>query len=145
MATFGEIHPTIKKHYDLKGSVIVFEIFVDKVPFPKKRKLIRPSIKISEFQPVDRDFSFVCEVDCEVESIRRAIVSSEKDLITEARIFDIFDGEEAENQLGKNKKSVAFMVRLQPFDTTFTDNDLELVSQKIITNVKNATGALLRA
>ena len=59
--------------------------------------------------------------------------------------LDIFDGEEAENQLGKNKKSVAFMVRLQPFDTTFTDHDLELVSQKIITNVKNATGALLRA
>ena len=145
LATFGEIHPTIKKHYDLKGSVIVFEIFVDKVPFPKKRKLIRPSIKISEFQPVDRDFSFVVEVDCEVESIRRAIVSSEKDLITEARIFDIFEGEEAENQLGKNKKSVAFMVRLQPLDTTFTDNDLELVSQKIITSVKNATGALLRA
>jgi len=145
LATFGELHPKILKHYDLKGPVVLFEIFMDAVPFPKKRKLIRPPIKISEFQPVERDFAFVVAVNCEVESIKKAILASEKELIIEARIFDIFEGEEAERQLGSGKKSVAFMVKLQPLDATFTDNDLETVSQKIIKSVQNATGASLRS
>ena len=45
-------------------------------------------------------------------------------------MFDIFEGEEAECQLGKKKKSVAFMVRLQPLEATFTDDDIEAVTKK---------------
>ena len=44
-----------------------------------------------------------------------------------------------------DQKSVAFMVRLQPTEATFTDHDLELVSQKIIDNVEDVTGAILRS
>ena len=145
LASFGEIHPRIVKHFDLKGPIIGFEIYIDNIPFPKKRKLIRPPITMSEFQPVERDFAFVVENDCEIDSIKKAIIACEKELITDARVFDIFEGEEAEKQLGKNKKSVAFMVRLQPTEATFTDHDLELVSQKIIDYVENVTGAVLRS
>ena len=60
-------------------------------------------------------------------------------------MFDIFEGEEAEHQLGKEKKSVAFMVRLQPLKATFTDDDIEAVTKKIIVNVKKETGAVLRS
>ena len=145
LAKFGEIHPKIVKHYGIKGTVVAFEIYIEKVPFSKKKKLTRPPIKISEYQPVDRDFAFVVDVDCEVDVIRKAILACENDLITEARVFDIFEGIEAETQLGKQKKSVAFTVRLQPLDTTFTDNDLDSVSQKIIANVESVTGATLRS
>jgi phenylalanyl-tRNA synthetase beta chain len=77
--------------------------------------------------------------------IKKAILSSSKEHITEARIFDIFEGKEAEKQLGKDKKSVAFMVRLQPLHATFTDQDLETISANIITSVKKASGGSLRS
>ncbi len=145
LAYFGELHPRILKNFDLKGPAIAFEIFIDKVPFPKKRKLVRPQIKLSEYQSVERDFAFEVESSCEVNLIKRAILNSEKGVITEARIFDIFEGKEAELQLGKNRKSVAVMVRLQSFTKTFSDHDLDFISNKIISHVKKATGAKLRS
>jgi phenylalanyl-tRNA synthetase beta chain len=77
--------------------------------------------------------------------IKKAIISSSKELISEARIFDIFEGKDAEKQLGKDKKSVAFMVRLQPLDATFTESDLETISANIIGNVEKASGGYLRS
>jgi phenylalanyl-tRNA synthetase beta chain len=145
LASFGELHPKILKHYDIKGPAVAFEIFVENIPFPKHRKLTRASIKISEYQPVERDFSFVVDVGCEVDLIKKAILSSSKELISEARIFDIFEGKDAEKQLGKDKKSVAFMVRLQPLKATFTDDVLETISANIISSVKKASGGSLRS
>ena len=145
LAFFGELHPKIVKAYDLKGPVVAFEIFIERVPFSKNRKLIRPPIKVSELQPVERDFSFVVETRYEVDLIKKAILNGEKEVINEARVFDIFEGKEAEQQLGKNKKSVAFMVRLQPLKTTFTDAELEAISEKIISRVEKMTGAKLRS
>jgi phenylalanyl-tRNA synthetase beta chain len=145
LALFGELHPKILKHYDIKGTAVAFEIFVESIPFPKKRKLTRAPIIISEFQPVERDFAFVVAVGCEVDLIKKAIISSSKELISEARIFDIFEGKDAEKQLGKNKKSVAFMVRLQPVDATFTEGDLATLSANIIGSVQKATGGYLRS
>ena len=145
LASFGELHPKILKHYDIKGSAVAFEIFIENIPLSKQKKIIRAPIKISEFQPVERDFSFVVEARYEVDLIKKAILSSAKELITEARIFDIFAGDDAEKQLGKGKKSVAFMVKLQPLDATFTDSDLEIISATIIDNVEKASGGYLRS
>jgi phenylalanyl-tRNA synthetase beta chain len=145
LASFGELHPKILKHYEIKGSAVAFEVFIETVPFPKQRKLTRASISISEFQPVERDFAFVVEFGCEVELIKKAILSSSKEFIVDARIFDIFEGKDAEKQLGKDKKSVAFMVRLQPLDATFTESDLETISANIIGNVEKASGGYLRS
>ena len=107
--------------------------------------MVRPQIKLSEYQSVERDFAFEVESSCEVNLIKRAILNSEKGVITEARIFDIFEGKEAEKQLGKDKKSVAFMVRLQPLVATFTDSDLETISANIIGSVQKASGGYLRS
>ena len=145
LAQFGELHPKVIKQYGIKGPVIAYEIFIENIPFSKKRKITRPAIRVSEFQPVDRDFSFVVKTSCEVSLIEKAILSCERELIAEVRVFDIFEGKDAEAQLGKGMKSVAFTVRLQPFKTTLTDTDLEVVSQKIIANVSNVTGATLRS
>ena len=145
LASFGELHPKILKHYNIKGPAVAFEIFIDTVPFPKQRKLTRASLNISEFQSVERDFAFVVEAECEVDLIKKAILSSSKELISEVRIFDIFEGKDAERQLGLDKKSVAFVVRLQPVRATFTDSDLETISTNIITNVRKASGGYLRS
>ena len=103
------------------------------------------NIKMPEFQPVERDFSFVVPTNFEVDSIKKAVEFADRNLISEVRVFDIFEGEEAENQLGPNKKSVAFMVRLQPEQATLTDSEIEAVGGKIIKSVFELTGGALRS
>ena len=145
LAYFGELHPKITKFYNLKGSVMGFEILIENVPFPKHKKTLRPSVAISEFQPVERDFAFVVDSGCEVASIQRAIKNADKELISKVMIFDIFEGETAEQQLGSDKKSVAVTVKLQPRQATLTEADLEGVSTKIIEAVNKHTDGVLRS
>ncbi len=142
---FGELHPKIMQFYELKGPLMGFEIFLENAPYPKNKKLARNSLKLSEFQSVERDFAFVVPVDCEVDAIRRAILASAKEIIVDARLFDVFEGEEAEKQLGQGSKSAAFTVRLLPAEATFTDKEIDKISSVIISNVKNTTGGLLRS
>jgi len=61
-------------------------------------------------------------------------------MIQDVKVFDEFIGEE----IGDEKKSIAITVRLQPFEKTLTDAEIEELSKKVIEKVTNATGGILR-
>ena len=91
-------------------------------------------------QAVERDFAFVVGAKVEALVITTAAMGSKKDIIEEVRVFDEFIGEE----IGNEKKSIAITVRLQPFEKTLTDAEIEELSKKVIEKVTNATGGILR-
>ena len=142
LATFGEIHPAVARHYDLAGAVAVFEIAVDVVPLPRARAgRHRPLLKPSPFQAVSRDFAFVVGRDVAADTLVRAARDADKALITSVAVFDLYEGK----GLPDGSKSIAIAVELQPTERTLTDADLEAVSTKIITAVERATNGKLRA
>ena len=55
-------------------------------------------------------------------------------------IFDVYEGD----KLPKDKKSIALRVLLQPQEKTFTDEEIENISKKIIDLVTTAFEATLR-
>jgi phenylalanyl-tRNA synthetase beta chain len=61
--------------------------------------------------------------------------------VTGVNVFDVFEGA----SLGEGKKSVAIEVQIQPADRTLTDEDFEVLTQKIIANVAKTTGGALRS
>ena len=64
-----------------------------------------------------------------------------KDLIKEVKIFDVYQGENIES----GKKSIALNVTFEPKDKTLSEEDIDQISKKIISTVKNTTGATLRS
>lgn len=134
---FGELHPRLLKHFDVKGPVVAFEIFVDQLPLPKRKVTAKPVLTLSPFQAVDRDFAFVVAHDVPAESLMKAAKKAEPALITECVIFDVFD-------LPEGKKSLGLRVRLQPKDHTLTEEEIQAISDKIITSIVQATGGALR-
>ncbi len=141
MAYFGELHPEIAGAADLKGPVAAFEVFLDAPPPPKARATkARPALKLSAFQPVERDFAFLVDAAVEAEKIVRAARNSDKVLITGCRVFDLYAGK----GVPEGKKSIAIAVTLQPVERTLTDAEIEAVSAKIFAAVTKATGAVLR-
>ena len=68
----------------------------------------------------------------------------DKELIKEVKLFDVFEGSQANQQLGLGQKSIAFEVTIQHEDRTLGDKEIELVCEKIITEVNNASGGFLR-
>ncbi len=142
VAYFGDLHPVVLTAMDVKGPVVAFELFLDAVP-PLKAKATkaRPALKLSPFQTLDRDFAFVVETGVAAESLVRAARGADKGLISDARVFDVYEG----TGIPEGRKSVAFQITLKPTERTLTDEDIEAVSKKVIEAVAKATGGTLRA
>jgi len=116
-------------------------VFLDAPPLPKARATkARPPLKLSAFQPVERDFAFIVDADVEAERLVRAARNADKTLITAVRVFDVYAGKGVPG----GKKSLAITVTLQPVERTLTDAEIEAASAKIVAQVAKATGAVLR-
>ena len=140
LAWFGEIHPAILEELDIKFPVAGFEVFIENIPQPKKKGPARPALQLSAFQPVTRDFAFIVDDGVQAEKVVRAARGADKQLITDAGIFDVYAGKGIED----GKKSLALTITLQPTEQTMTDAEIEAVSKKVVENVEKQTGGVLR-
>jgi len=74
------------------------------------------------------------------ESLLRAARQVDRKLVSEIRLFDVYEG----TGLPKGKKSLAITVVLQPEERTLTDAELEGFSKQLIAQVEKATDGQLR-
>ena len=141
MAYFGEIHPNILKKLDVKGPLVGFEIMLGNIPLPRSKVgNSRGPLKSSDFQSVERDFAFVVSKDLAAEQLVKVISSVDKKLIDRINVFDVYEGAGIDD----GKKSIAVNVRLQPFNKTMTDDEIEEFRQDVISIVIKKTGGTLR-
>ncbi len=142
VAAFGVIHPRIAKALDVDGPLVACEVFLERIPLPKKKAgAARPLLKASALQPVERDFAFVVDATVAADAVAKAARGAERDLITDVGVFDVYQGV----HLGEGQKSVAISVTLQPKDATLTDAEIEGVARKIVAAVEKSCGGKLRA
>ncbi len=142
-AYFGEIHPNIIKTLDIKTeSLVGFEIFMDNLKLPKKPlKDQKTTYSVSDFQKSERDFAFIVDKKISVQDIVSVISNINKNLISNIKVFDVYEGD----NIPENQKSVAISVTIQSLEKTLTDNDLEKTNNLIIETVENKTGAKIRS
>ncbi len=138
LATFGELHPKIRAALDIQGPAVAFEVFLDAIAEPKKRKKGVPDLPA--FQPVRRDFAFLADGGVSAEALLRAARGADKALIADVVLFDRYAGD----KLPEGKVSLAIQVTLQPRERTLTDTEIEAAGQKVVAAVQKATGATLR-
>ncbi|MFT4014154.1 MAG: phenylalanine--tRNA ligase subunit beta [Paracoccus sp. (in: a-proteobacteria)] len=138
LATFGEVHPKVLRHFGIKGSAVAFTVRIAAVPLPKVKTPSRPALALSGLQAVERDFAFVVDPQVEALTLVNAAAGADKALIERVTVFDQFTGLEG------GKKSIAITARLQPKDKTLTEAEIEAVSAKIVEKVGKATGGVLR-
>lgn len=144
LAVYGEINPRILAALDVKGPAVGFAIWLAHVPEPKRKGTSRPPLVASDLQAVERDFAFVLDARVDAESVLKAARGVDRALITDVSVFDLFEGEKAEAQMGAGKKSLAIAVRLQPTEKTLTEKEIDAVSARIVAAVEKATGGSLR-
>ncbi len=138
LATFGALHPRVLAALDLPGPAVAFEIHLDAIPDPKRRKKSLPDLPA--FQPVTRDFAFVVDAATPAETVLRAARGAERNLIAGVSLFDVYEGDKLE----PGRKSLGIEVVLQPRERTLTDAEIETVSAKVVSAVAKATGGVLR-
>ena len=142
-AYFGEIHPNILKKIDIKTeSLVGFEIFLDNLKLPKKTlNEQKTNFVVSDYQKSERDFAFVVDKDMNAQDLIDAVSSVDKNLISNIKVFDVYQGD----NISKNQKSIAISVTIQSFEKTLKDSDLENINKLIIETVEKKTGAKIRS
>ena len=135
---FGALHPAVLAALDLPGQSCGFEVLLDAVADPKRRRRTPPDLAM--LQPVLRDFAFLVPSDMPAETVLRAARSADRNLIARVALFDVFEG----GSLPAGQKSLGLEVTLQPRERTLTEQDIEAVCKKVVDGVVKASGAQLR-
>lgn len=138
---FGELHPRALEALGADGPLVAFEVILDRIPDAKQKPTrAKPALELSAFQPVSRDFAFIVDRTVKAGDIARAAQGVDKKLITSVGVFDVYEGKGIDD----GKKSVAIAVTMQPREKTMTDQEIDAVAAKIVTEVNKKTGGMLR-
>ncbi|ABD86019.1 phenylalanine--tRNA ligase subunit beta [Rhodopseudomonas palustris] len=138
---FGELHPRALEALHADGPLLAFEVILDNIPDGKQKPTrAKPTLELSAFHPVSRDFAFIVDRSVRAGDIVRAAQAVDKKLITGVSVFDVYEGK----GIDEAKKSVAIAVTIQPRDKTLTDQEIDAIGSKIVAEVTKKTGGSLR-
>ena len=135
---FGQLHPREAASRKLKDTVLVGEIYLDRLyKLPVRKPAARD---ISRFQPVRRDFSLVLDQSLAWEKIDAALASLAIPELVDWRPRELF----RDPKLGKNEYALLLGVTFQAPDRTLREEELQEWQTKVVQAVGKA-GARLRS
>ncbi|RYE06480.1 MAG: phenylalanine--tRNA ligase subunit beta [Rickettsiaceae bacterium] len=140
IATFGQLHPLVLKSFGIDQDIYAFELNLSNIPQKKGKFGRRDEFIFSDFPSVSRDFAFVVDQQQIVGEIIKYISHIDKKLIKSVDLFDIYKSDNMES----NTKSIALAVLIQANDRTLNEQEIEILSQSIISGVEKQFGAKLR-
>lgn len=120
----GEVHPSLVKKLDIVRT-FVFELKLEEI-YKKKDDIVLFS-NISRVPSVERDLALVMDKEQAVGEVINTIYSTDKKMIKEVKVFDLYEGEHIED----GKKSVAVRIVLEG-DETLTDDIINAKIKKIL-------------
>jgi len=132
----GDLHPKVAQAFDLRGTVCLIEIDLE--------KLLHKAAEVKRYQPiykfpsVTRDVALVVDEGIaykEIEEILRSFP-----LVREVTLFDLYTGE----QIPEGKKSFAVRVVCQSPDRTLTDEEVNKTQEEMLDRLHRELGATLR-
>jgi len=141
----GEVHPNVLDNYDISQKVYIFEMDFDKL-MEYYSNLLRESPDLVHFQPLSqfpsvfRDLAIVVPEDVPSEEAKRIIQTTVGDLIASLKLFDVYTGQ----PVPKGKKSLAYSIEYNSKSGTLTEDSVEVIHQKIISQLAKKVGAELR-
>jgi phenylalanyl-tRNA synthetase beta chain len=140
----GQLHPHLAAAYDimvadadqpLLAADLDLSVLAEYVP---EGHVVR---SIPRFPPVQQDIAVVVDESVTTAEVVALITQTGQPLLREARLFDVFRGD----QLGAGKKSLAYSLTFQSEDKTLTDKVVARQQQKIVQRLERELGAQLRS
>lgn len=139
LATLGIIKKKLLKSMDIDQ-----EVFYADLNWKELMKAIKGAKvsykELSKFPAVKRDLALLVDQKVEFAEIERIAYESEKKLLKEVELFDVYEGKNLE----PGKKSYAVSFLLQDENATLNDKQIDKIMQKLVTNLQNKLDAKLR-
>lgn len=136
----GELAPKVCKEFDLPKRTIAFEVDMDQIFEIRGSSPIQVEA-ISTFPMAKEDIAIVVADSVSSGDVEAVIRKAGGEILEDVRLFDIYRGE----QIGAEKKSLAFALRLRGIDHTLTAEDAATVRNRVVKQLHKAFGAQLRS
>ncbi len=137
LGVLGELHPDLQDKFELKRPAYLFEIDLETA---LHRPEARRSFEGYSLHPiVERDLAIVVDEKVPARSILDSILKEDPS-IQNVSVFDLYRGE----PIPVGKKSLAFSIQLGLKDRTLRDEEIQLVCDRVIRNLKNQFSVELR-
>jgi phenylalanyl-tRNA synthetase beta chain len=138
IGALGEVDPDVASAYGVAGRVGY--LTVDLAALIAEPRVPRQVHPISRFPASDVDLAFVVPDAVPASDVLATLEAAGGDLVEDLALFDVFRGA----QLGDDRRSLAFRLRLRAQDRTLADEELASTRQAAIAAVVSAHGAELR-
>lgn len=139
LVSFGAVSKANLKKADVDGPVFFAHFDWDLlIKVIKKNKITYK--EVSKFPSVRRDLALLLDDSVTFEQLRLIATKTERKLLKEVQIFDVYKGE----KLASGKKSYALSFVLQDEEKTLTDKQIDAIIQKLIINFEKEVGASVR-
>jgi phenylalanyl-tRNA synthetase beta chain len=130
----GELHPSL-----LEGTWGAFELDLETLFAEVPERIVYEDV--ITYPAVLQDIAVAVDEDIEVGALVDAAREAGGELLREARVFDVYRGE----QVGAARKSVAIHLAFQSPERTLTDEEAAELRERIVAALADGFGAELRA
>jgi phenylalanyl-tRNA synthetase beta chain len=114
----GELHPLVAREWDLDAGA-GFEI--DLAPLVAAARTETEAFEdVTTHPAIVEDIAVVIDAGTEADSVLRAAADGGGELLSSARVFDVYEGE----QVGEGKRSLAIRLEYRAPDRTLTDEEV---------------------
>ncbi|MEA2360019.1 MAG: phenylalanyl-tRNA synthetase beta chain [Solirubrobacteraceae bacterium] len=134
----GELHPVIARAWDLDAGATLFEIDLDRAL--GHADAVPQYVDLTSFPALRMDLSVTLPEDVPAATVVAAVREAGGELLTEARVFDLYHGE----QVGEGRKSLALGLAFRASDRTLTDEDVAPLRARIVAALRDGLGGELR-
>ncbi len=135
----GQLHPQTLHHWDIEETVFGFELNFDAMAALARQ--LKPRFReLSRFPFVERDLSIVVDAAVPHVEIERTISQSLNTLITNIRLFDVYQGK----GVPEGKKSMTYSIRYASDERTLTDEEVNEAHARVVKALEEMLGAVLR-
>jgi phenylalanyl-tRNA synthetase beta chain len=139
LVEFGVVKRSLLKEFGIKKEVLFADFNWDtilKLAGNKKMKVV----PLSKFPPVKRDLALLLDVKTEFQEIYNLAFQSEKSVLKEVDLFDVYAGD----KLPEGKKSYAISFLIQDETQTLADKQIDKIMQKLQQTFEKNLDAVLR-
>ncbi|MTE10220.1 phenylalanine--tRNA ligase subunit beta [Corynebacterium aurimucosum] len=133
----GELHPQVLEALELPARTCAMELDVSALPLEEKF----PAPVLSSFPALHQDIALVVDDATPAEEVRKVVEEGAGELLESVELFDVFRGE----QLGEDKKSLAFQLLFRADDRTLTDDEANQHRLAAAELAQQRLGAQMRA
>ncbi len=138
LGVMGQVHPSVAEEFKIDAEIycaeLDFNTLLKHATFDRKYKVL------PKFPASSRDIALVIDNSISVGEIEKIIGRNRANILESFKLFDVYAGE----QVGKNKKSVAYSLTFRAADRTLTDGEINQVVDKILAELKENLNAELR-